>query len=244
MINQPEFSTHIVDEDWGCEYLKAESEKYAGKVKICYVKVTDLVKVSEELASSVLDTSWMMDLDAGSRRAYDKTVKETAAELVEVFQHTAENSEVGAEFGEIMVSIGSSKALAEIFDHVVLPIAELWKPQKKQNEGFDFHTVCKKQFINFGEAKYSSVKNPHGDAIDQAKGFIDQEKHLRDRVHLINLVSEDAIDNLDHDSYGVVASFSINTPDPLAVLKNAIMTAESKLDSDLIKSVYLVGVGK
>lgn len=123
-----------------------------------------------------------------------------------------------------------------------LPVAELWKPQLKQNEGFDFHTVCSDQIINFGEAKFSGVSNPHGKAINQAKGFIDDEKHFRDRVHLINLVSDAAIENIDNDSFGIVAAFSINNDDPLSIIHNAIKSAEGKLNADEIKSVYLVGV--
>ena len=186
----------------------------------------------------------MANLDLGSKRAYDRTVQETASALVEIFESTTTLSDVGSEFGEVMVSIGSTKALEKIFNHVILPIAELWKPQIKQNEGFDFHTVCSDMYINFGEAKYSGSVNPHGNAINQSKGFIDDEKHLRDYVHLRELASDAAVENLNNDSFGIVASFSINTSDPLEVLKNAIKSAQDKLSSDSIKAVYLVGVSK
>ena len=121
---------------------------------------------------------------------------------------------------------------------------ELWKPQKKQNEGFDFHTVCSNEFINFGEAKYSGSTNPHGNAINQSKGFVDDQKHLRDYVHLRALASEAAVENLNNDSFGIVASFSINTEDPFKILKNAIESAQEKLNLDSIKAVYLVGVSQ
>ena len=244
MIDKPTYGNHYSDTDWGCDYFEVESTSSIEKIRICHVKVGDIEKISEELAEKVLDTSWMMKLDEGNKRAYRRTVQETAAALVKIFNSTKCSSDVGSEFGEVMVSMGSAKALEKIFDHIILPIAELWKPQVKQNEGFDFHTVCSEEIINFGEAKYSGSINPHGDAISQAKGFVDDEKHLRDWVHLRGLVSDGAIENLNNDSYGIVASFSINTEDPLLILKNAIEAAQVALTSDKIKAVYLVGVSR
>jgi len=244
MTEKLSYGSQYSDADWGCDYLEVKSSSAIENIKICHVKVNDVKRISEALAKNVLDTSWMTDLDLGSKRAYDKTVHETAAALVKVFESTKKPSDVGSEFGEVMVSIGSTKALEKIFDHIILPIAELWKPQVKQNEGFDFHTVCSEDIINFGEAKYSGVINPHGNAITQSEGFIEDQKHLRDYVHLSGLVSDAAIKNLNNDSFGVVASFSINTSDPLKILKNAIKKAQEKLKSDKIKSVYLVGVSR
>ncbi|ENM3964077.1 hypothetical protein ODJ43_001962 [Vibrio cholerae] len=244
MTDKPKYGSQYSDADWGCDYFKIETDTPIGKIKVCHVVVNDIKIISEALAKKVLDTSWMTNLDVGSKRAYDRTVQETASALVEIFKSTTTPSDVGSEFGEVMVSIGSTKALEKIFNHVILPIAELWKPQLKQNEGFDFHTVCTNNFINFGEAKYSGSTNPHGNVINQSKGFIDDEKHLRDYVHLRELVSHSAVENLNNDSFGIVASFSINTSDPLEVLKNAIKSAQDKLSLDSIKAVYLVGVSK
>ncbi|MBY6208366.1 MULTISPECIES: hypothetical protein [Halomonas] len=244
MIDKPEYGSHYSDLDWGCDYFEVETATSIGKIKVCHVVVNDITKISEALTKNVLDTSWMTSLDVGSQRAYDRTVQETASALVRIFESTAITSDVGSEFGEVMVSIGSTKALEKIFKHFILPIAELWKPQKKQNEGFDFHTVCSGEFINFGEAKYSGSINPHGNAINQSKEFIEQEKHLRDYVHLRELVSATSVENLNNDSYGVIASFSINTEDPFKILKKAIESAQEKLSSDSIKAVYLVGVSK
>lgn len=244
MTDKPRYGSQYSDADWGCDYFEVEASTPIGKIRVCHVIVNDIKKISEALTKKVLDTSWMTGLDVGSRRAYDRTVQETAAALVEVFESTNTTSDVGSEFGEVMVSIGSTKALEKIFNHVILPIAELWKPQLKQNEGFDFHTICTDALINFGEAKYSGNANPHGNAINQSKGFIDDKKHLRDYVHLRELALETAVDNLNNDNFGIVASFSINTEDPLQVLKNAIESAQEKLSLDSIKAVYLVGVSR
>ena len=244
MTDIPKYGSQYSDTGWGCEYVKVEPHLQIEKIKACHVRVKDITLISEELTKIVLDTSWMTNLDIGSKRAYNRTVQETAAALVEIFESTKLSSSVGSEFGEVMVSIGSARALEKIFDHCILPIAELWKPQIKQNEGFDFHTVCPNEIINFGEAKYSGSATPHGKAINQSRGFIDEEKHLRDFVHLKSLVSETAIDNLNNDIFGVVASFSINSADPLIALKNAIESAQEKLNLNSIKAVYLVGVSR
>ncbi len=244
MTDKPRYGSQHSDTDWGCDYFEVETPEPIGKIKVCHVIVKDIKIISEALTKRVLDTSWMTNLDVGSRRGYDRTVQETAAALVEIFESTTAPSDVGSEFGEVMVSIGSTKALEKIFDHYILPIAELWKPQLKQNEGFDFHTVCTDNYINFGEAKYSGKTNPHGKAITQSRGFIDDEKHLRDYFHLRELTSKAAVDNLNDDSFGIVAAFSINAADPLQILKNAIESAHDKLSLDKIKSVYLVGVSQ
>ncbi|HAA44254.1 MAG TPA: hypothetical protein DCE28_01945 [Halomonas sp.] len=244
MKDKLRYGNKYSDADWGSDYFEVETDTPIGKIKVCHVVINDIGIISKALVEKVLDTSWMTNLDVGSKRAYDRTVQETASALVEIFESTATHSDVGSEFGEVMVSIGSTKALEKIFHHVILPIAELWKPQIKQNEGFDFHTVCSDMFINFGEAKYSGNVTPHGNAINQSKDFIDDEKHLRDYVHLRELASGAAVENLNNDSFGVVASFSINATDPLKVLKNAIESAQDKLSLDSIKAVYLVGVSK
>jgi hypothetical protein len=244
MTDKPIYGSQYSDSDWGCDYFEIETATSIGKIKVCHVIVNDIKKISEALTKNVLDTSWMTNLDVGSKRAYDRTVQETASALVEIFESTTTPSDVGSEFGEVMVSIGSTKALEKIFNHVTLPIAELWKPQIKQNEGFDFHTVCAEKYINFGEAKYSGSTNPHGNAINQSKRFVEDEKHLRDYVHLRALAPNEAVENLNNDSYGIVASFSINTDDPLQILKNAIESAQEKLSIDSIKAVYLVGVSQ
>lgn len=235
-------SAAVLDSDWGCSYHEVVSVLGHAKIKVCIVNVTSLQDFATRISELVLDTSWMTGLDRGVRRAYDTTVRETAEALVKVFKDTTAAGVVGTEFGETMVSIGSARALEKIFNHKQIPLAELWKPQVKQNEGFDFHTICTGDLINFGEAKYSGSASPHGLAINQADDFLGAEKHLRDRNHLVNLVSKPAIDQLDNDQYGVVAAFSLNASNPLKVLKNAAQSASAVVDKRTIVNFYLVGV--
>lgn len=236
------YGANTSDSDWGCEHTKVISEPSVDKIKLCHVKVSDLNKLADELTKLITDTSWMMSMDEGTQRAYRKTASDTASELVKIFKSVTGSSLIKKDFGELMVSIGSTRALEMVFNHAKLPIAELWKPQKKQNEGFDFHTECTDELINFGEAKFSSSGTPHGDAIDQSNNFIQEEKHLRDRVHLINLVSGNAINNLDNDDFGIVAAFSLNAKHPLTAFKHAIESALSKYSAHKINTIYLIGV--
>lgn len=242
MNQKPKYGIKITDDEWGCEFVEILCNSSIKKVCACHVKIEEIVKIATELTKSVHDTSWIISLDKGARRSYERTAAETAQELTNIFKKAANKNGVEGEFGELLVSMSSSRALKAVFNHLSIPIAELWKPQKKQNEGFDFHTVCSKDFINFGEAKYSSNGNPHGNAISQANDFFADEKHYRDRVHLINLVSKEAIKNLDLESFGVVAAFSINAVNPLRVFKNAIETTQRVFLNKNIQIVYLVGV--
>lgn len=238
------------DENWGARFLEIKKESGLENIFVCHVRVSDLSKIANELSMAVIDKSWMMSLDVGTKRAYERTVADTAEALVTIFKNNELVEErISSEFGEIMVSMGSARALEVIFSHIAIPIAELWKPKLKGNEGFDFHTVCPGQFINFGEAKFSNVDNPYGGnsgdssgAGGQADGFIEKEKHYRDRPHLINLVSEQAITNLDTESFGIILAFSMNAKNELNVFMNAIKAAQSYQHLKKAKYVYIVGV--
>lgn len=234
----------VSDVDWGCDHLELPALA-TGSIRACKVTVSDVGKLAEELAKTVVDTSWMAGLDKGARRAYEKTVAETAGVLVDIFKAVSPSGPtvvIKEDFGELMVSMGAARALCQIFGHYEVPLAELWKPQVKQNEGFDFHTVCKYERINFGEAKYSAKKSPHGVAVDQISKFIAAEKHFRDRPHLEKLVSASAIQNLDNEEFGVVAAFSVNADNPDVVLKNAIEKAKALAGAHKISQIYLIGV--
>ena len=228
-----------IDKEWGCTHSCYHD---SSNVKACIVTVSDLDKISEKLTSAVLDSSWMLDLDKGTRRTYEYTARETANALVEIFKKFSDDHQLGVEFGEIMVSISSARSLSVIFDHIALPIAEIWKPQVKQNEGFDFHTECTQQLINFGEAKFSGSVNPHGKAIPQAEGFINEEKHFRDRAHLVNLTSPKSIENLDDDKFGAIAAFSINSKDHDSIMDNALDSIQKSGLFKKVQCAYVIGV--
>lgn len=252
MTNDLSYGRTFPEETWGSTFAEVTNIASTGNVFVCHVTVSDLEKIALELSKKVVDRSWITDLDNRARRAYETTADKTAQALIEVFKTTlTENNKVASEFGELMVSMGSSKALEIVFGHRCLPIAELWKPKLAQNEGFDFHTVCAENIINFGEAKFSASpsSSPYGGlsgessgAGGQADGFIGATKHLMDGVHLGHLAGEDATSNLDNDQFGIVLGFSINAVNPLLVLKNAITHSQTYEHLKKAKNIYIVGV--
>lgn len=230
------------DHEWGCTHGPV-SELAQERITAYKVTIRDVEKVAVELARTVTDTSWMVHLDSGTQRAYRATVTQTARELVKIFNRAGKlGGTVASDFGEVMVSLGAGRALNQVMGHYQVPLAELWKPQVKQNEGFDFHTVCQEDLINFGEAKFSAKSSPHGLAISQINEFITEEKHLRDRIHLASVCAPQATNNLDLDKFGVIAAFSLNGAKPLAILKNAVESAAKILGDHKISHIYLVGV--
>lgn len=232
----------IPDVSWGCEFTEVLDSTGVQFVRLCHVHVSQVSQISKMLAASVVDTSWMMDLDEGAREAYEYTVQETAGLLTKIFKAAEKADSVVDEFGELMVSMSAAKSLEVLFHHTLIPIAELWKPQAKQNEGFDFHSVCSADYLNFGEAKYSSVSTTYGIALNQAGGFIATKKHKRDWVHLVNLASQASIQNLNDNLHGIIAAFSIHAKDPLTVYKNALQRAAEFAKEKSVSFVYMVGV--
>lgn len=232
----------LPDSSWGGEFTEVFNANGIDFVKLCHVHVSQISKIAKVLSESVVDTSWMMTLDAGTRSSYEYTVQETAQLLVEIFKAAEREDSVVDEFGELMVSMGAAKALEVVFKHTLIPIAELWKPQAKQNEGFDFHSICPGHIINFGEAKYCSSTTSYGRALKQAGDFVTVKKHKRDRVHLVSLATSEGISNLDNNVHGVIAAFSIHADDQLTVYRNALKKAAEFSENHSVKFVYMIGV--
>ncbi|WP_343606218.1 hypothetical protein [Fluviicola sp.] len=244
------YSQSFPEEAWGATFHQIACISDTGNIFICHASISDLEKIAGELSARVMDQSWIFDLDTRAQRAYKNTASKTAKSLVKVFETaTSDDDEITSAFGELLVSMGSSKTLEVIFKHRCIPLAEIWKPKLLGNEGFDFHTVCLKNMINFGEAKFSSSSNPYGGvsgdktgAGGQADGFILNEKHLMDNIHLGHLAGEEAAVNLDNDLFGIVLGFSINSKNPLQILKNAMDNCANYENLKRAKNIYIVGV--
>lgn len=232
----------VSDASWGCNFNEILDSTGIKSVKLCHVHVSQIAKISKMLATSVVDTSWMVGLDEGAKEAYEYTVQETADLLISIFKAAESAGSIVDEFGELMVSMGAAKSLEVLFKHTLIPISELWKPQAKQNEGFDFHSICTADYLNFGEAKYSSGNTSYGIALNQAGKFIAAKKHKRDWVHLVNLASDASIQNLNKNLLGVIAAFSIHAKDPLTIFKNALQKAVEFAEKNSVSFVYMVGV--
>src|SRR5690349_1320798 len=119
------FQTQTIDATWGCAYQQVVDSPGLPNVKLCFVEVTNLSAFAAVITRGVLDKSWITSLDPIIQKAYDKTVTQTANKLVGIFQATSATGTLGADFGELMVSMGSAYALEKIFSHLRIPIAEL-----------------------------------------------------------------------------------------------------------------------
>lgn len=250
MTTSPSYGRTFQEDTWGATFSEVISISSHANIFVCHTTVSDLNKIATQLSNNVINQSWIVGLDDRARRAYETTAQKTAQALVNLFKNIlSPSNKVVSEFGEFMISIGSSKALEIVFGHRCLPIAELWKPKLAQNEGFDFHTVCTENIINFGEAKFSSSHSPYGGntgdntgAGGQADGFIANVKHLMDAVHLGAIAGEDATGNLDKDVFGIVLAFSINAANPMLVLQNALTQSQTYENIKKAKNIYIVGV--
>jgi len=226
---------------WGCEYEDV-SITADGIVLSCQVSVDDLDAFTTTLVAEVANTSWMTGMDSLTRKGYEAAIALTAPLLIELAEDTAATGTLNEEFGEIMVSIGCSRALEAVYSHVSIPISELWKPKSRNNEGFDFHTVCPMHLVNFGEAKYSRTKNPHTIAFTQIAKFLTNKKHLMDVHYLGTLCSRQSMSRLDLDEFGVIAAFSLNAANKKLTMGRAKDAAKDIASQHALSQVMVVGV--
>jgi len=239
------FGPKTTDATWGCTFQEVSySLLGAANVKIGFIEVTNLQNFATQITREIISRSWMSKLSPIATIAYDATVTKTASKLSSISSATSASGTLGAAFGELMVSMGSAYALEKIFTHSRIPLAELWKPKLSQNEGFDFHTVCQANLVNFGEAKYSGVISSYKNALVQAERFVDDQKHNMDAVHLMHLVDPVCMNNLVAKQFGVVAAFSIKGKRPNLVFTNAVQRAIALAGKGKAANVYLIGVKK
>lgn len=231
------------DPTQGCTYLHIDIDSLPQNIKICLINIKTSQLIAEKISTIIFDESWMKILDPMVQKAYNSIVRKTINKLNDICQKVIDNPQIEKDFGEIMVSITASESLKHLFDHLSLPISELWKEKLSGNPGFDFHTVCPKDFIHFGEAKYSSSKNPYTEAIDQADGFIKEEKHLYDIINLEKIFQKkEPIENLAQDKFSIVAAFSINSDNPKLIIENAVKKVSEFNINTSAQNIYLVGV--
>jgi len=238
------FEPQTSDALWGCAYREVTYSLGTANVKIGFLEVTNLQNFATQITLEIINRSWMSQLNPIASMAYNMTVTQTAAKLANISSATSTTGALSAAFGELMVSMGSAYALEKIFTHEKVPLAELWKPQLSQNEGFDFHTTCQTKLVNFGEAKYSSVISSYKNALSQAERFIDDEKHFRDAIHLMHLVDSACMANLQNKQFGVIAAFSLKGKRENLVFTNAAKRAMALANKNKATNIYLIGVKK
>ena len=206
------------------------------------ITVSDHLDFAREAKAIITDDRWITKLDPYDAYAYQDVAEQTTKRLVEMF-NGVQNTLTG-DFGEFIVSLSSQLSLENENNHIRPPLAELWKQKELGNPGYDFHTECPEQLINFGEAKFVSNGQAHNSAARQVlEIFIPKNKHRRDKKELEDFLSQESIERLvKYEEYGICLSFSINNGDFEKSFLTALNNEYVKGVSKYCKKLYLIGV--
>lgn len=207
-----------------------------------HAKVTDIKKRADSMMRILLDESWIHKLDIVPKRSYQARSEKTVEKLVNDILKKV-TSTVNTEFGEFLISVSAQDSLQAQYEHIVVPLAELWKEKITGNPGFDFHTETNKsELIAFGEAKYSSNINPHTKALNQISSFIESKKDEFELTDLTHFVSKKAMTNfIENGKKAYIAAFSMNSKEPTKIFKNILTSShiDKLLEYD---ELYLIGI--
>lgn len=206
---------------------------------IC-VEINDIEERAEAMINTVVDTTWMNDMDIISQAAFeacaDRTIQKFKSQILEEV-----TDEMNTEFGEIMISDTAQCVLVSEANHSKLPLADLFKERVSGNGGFDFHTVSSDENIIYGEAKYSGVTSRYTDAICQINDFINDKKDIAELNVLRQFVSDRASIRAIEGNKGYTAAFSLVCTDKAKVMENAVYSSNLR-DLYVYEEIYLIGV--
>ena len=222
------------------ENMSLYGKTTSGNVYSIHVKISNIEAKAIEMIDMIADTSWISNLDIIPRVSYEARAKTTINKLINGILKKVTNT-VNIEFGEFLISATAQDSLKLQYNHIKVPLAELFKEKKTGNPGFDFHTESTTNLIAFGEAKYSESINPHTKAIAQISRFIDLEKDKMEINDLKNFVSPESVNNSIINKRAFVAAFSINSKNPHAIIENALKSEH--INSLLIHDeLYIIGI--
>ena len=186
-------------------------DSICGNCKLSYihVKVKNIAFKAQEILVNILDNSWLQKIDNTiDYNSFLARSEETIQILVKILQEVG--NEIGAEFGEFLISSVAQSTLEENYQHEKFPLAEIWKEKVKGNPGFDFHTISNDEILFYGEAKFNSKHNAYSKAITQICNFINKKKDFMELTDLKKINSRINETHLSEDSKGYVAAFSIH----------------------------------
>lgn len=217
---------------------------FSANIYACLVTV-DASESIADVMREIADKSWISRLKIVHQVAFEARLQSTVKVIMENCLSFC--SDIGVSkydysvVGEYIVSKEGRRALVSGFNHIAVPLAELWKEKESGNPGFDFHSESTSNLIIYGEAKYDSNQNPYNRAINQVEGFINQKKDAMELSDLSNFVSDIALGNFISNKKGFCVSFSITTHKPIDIIKNAIQS--DKLNNiKRFDEFYVVGV--
>lgn len=219
--------------------LIALGKKSDTKVYSACVSISDISTTAQELILKVRDTSYLSELNFSDQQAFLAVAQPTINKLTDDIFSKVDDS-VTTEFGEYLVSFSAQNLLEKQFCHTKFPIAEIIKPRKSGNEGFDFHTISPDNILTFGEAKYSSTKNPYKDALEQIVDFIKLKKDVGELIVLKHFSKNDKpIENAATGIKSYAAAFMINAKEPKTIIENSLSHIDDLLGHE---ELYLIGV--
>jgi len=205
-----------------------------------HVKVDDISAKAKEMIKMIQNTSWIKELNIIEQITFEARAQPTIDKLVhEILSKVS--STLSEDFGEFLISVTAQDSLELQYNHTKVPLAELFKEKKSGNPGFDFHMETHTQLLAFGEAKYSGTINPYTKAIKQINGFIDEDKDKMELTDLKYFTSDEAINNAIDNKKAFIAAFSINSSNPLNIIRNAL--SSTHIDNLLgYDELYIIGI--
>ncbi len=207
---------------------------------VASIEVTDLAKAVESSLDDICDGSWIAKLpkmlQIGYKSRFEKSAKNISAKI-----KSNASDKITKESGEIVIVQVARECLCEKFNHIAIPLAELFHSKESGNASFDFHSESEKSLIVFGEGKYRSKGNSYNLALKQIQDFFAKNKHHDDAVHLANFVTKNANKSFAQSEQAFAAVFSINGKNMEKILDNAMKSNFVRLVNSH-SELYLIGV--
>lgn len=208
-------------------------------INCLHIKIKDFKPIVQEFETYISDTSWINSLDEISKKVFKVNAEKTIDKIVNDIIGKITTS-VNEDIGEFIVSYSAQNALEIVYSHKRIPLAELLKEKVLGNPGFDFHTISLKNYLVFGEAKFSLDSTPRARALNQIEEFIGD----RDNAELKWLepfLDPTTIANIINDEKGYAAAFSLNGNNIVTILNNAL-TSDPIKEIIKHKELYLIAV--
>ena len=197
------------------------------------------VKVDERattMMKTIMDTSWISRVEDLLKGSYEANMNRSVEMLKKIIIDS--EGHITKEFGQYLIPMTAQDVLELKYGHKKIVLAEIFKPRKSGNEGFDFHTISHKGVIVFGEAKYRRHGTKHTEAIEQAVEFIKDKKDESDFPHLVNLIDRKLVEKAKNGK----KSYSTATSMETCVDLDEIKELECFKELTKYEEVYLIGV--
>lgn len=206
-----------------------------------HVHITDPEARIADMIRNISDMTWVSKLDIYAQTSYQAALDETIPLILNMLKSYAIENEITKDIGEYLVSDSACESLHQSYNHIRLPLSELWKEKKSGNPGFDFHTVSIQNHVIFGEAKYRTNSNPHTEALRQTSRFFNNKKHEKDVIHIKAIAGEEPANKIISGEFGCAVAFSVHGDNIDNIIDFALRCEH--IDPLLnYKEVYVIGV--